>query len=209
MENPADCIAYRYKGNVYLNITNRCPVACIFCIRHADDYHLGRHSLKLGREPEAPAILDAARREIKKGEFGEIVFCGMGEPLMRPEIVGDVTQKLKSEGDYRVRVDTCGLCNRYHGHNIVPELADFIDTMSISLNAGNPNAYAKACPTPWGRDAYYALLDFIVESEKYFEIRLSAVRPAAYHALGRQCPIDLEECKKMADLLGLPLRIRG
>ena len=209
MINPADCIAYRYKGNVYLNITNRCPVACIFCIRHADSYHLGQHCLKLSREPDVNDILLAARREMEKVEYGEIVFCGMGEPLMRPDIVQSVANTLKSEGAGRVRVDTCGLCDLYHGRELAPQLAGAIDAMSISLNAGSPNSYAQACRTQWGRDAYYALLDFIIASEKFFEVRLSAVHPDAYRALGRTCPIDLDACKKIAGMLGLPLQVRG
>ena len=30
-------IIYRYKNQVYFNITNKCPCRCTFCIRNTED----------------------------------------------------------------------------------------------------------------------------------------------------------------------------
>ncbi len=210
MTNSRDTIAYRYKGNVYLNITNRCPVACVFCIRHTNDFFLEDHQLRLRDAPQAEAVVEAALAEMAKGPYAEIVFCGMGEPLMRPEVVVSVARALKEQASAPIRLDTCGLGNAWHGRDLTAELSQYIDVVSISLNAGNANDYAKVCPTKWGTDAWYHVLDFIELSVERFErVQLSVVHPDAYRALNVPCPIDLDECSRVADSLGLPLMVRG
>ena len=44
-------ITYEVGGNLYLNITNRCPCACTFCIRTLCDGAYGSDPLWLEHEP--------------------------------------------------------------------------------------------------------------------------------------------------------------
>jgi len=49
-------IAYPYKGNLYLNITNRCSNKCTFCMRNFS-YIFGGFDLELNTEPSNEEIL--------------------------------------------------------------------------------------------------------------------------------------------------------
>ena len=56
-------IAYAVKEGLYLNLTNRCPCACTFCIRNEGDGVYGSNPLWLEHEPsfdEVKAALEAA-----------------------------------------------------------------------------------------------------------------------------------------------------
>ena len=52
-------ILYRYKKQVYFNITNKCCCSCTFCIRNHQDYYGEAKNLWLDREPLAEEILAA------------------------------------------------------------------------------------------------------------------------------------------------------
>ena len=55
-------IAYPVKRGLYLNITNRCPCACEFCIRKNAAGAYGSDPLWLEREPTVGEILAAELR---------------------------------------------------------------------------------------------------------------------------------------------------
>lgn len=74
-------IVYQYKNQVYLNITNRCPCRCEFCIRSHGDSVGDAENLWFEREPELEEIFDA----VDSFDFSgcrEIIYCGYGEPVM-------------------------------------------------------------------------------------------------------------------------------
>ena len=50
-------IAYSYKGNLYLNITNRCSNKCNFCMKNFS-YVFAGYDLELKTEPTKEEILD-------------------------------------------------------------------------------------------------------------------------------------------------------
>ena len=52
-------ITYEVGGNLYLNITNRCPCACTFCIRTLCDGAYGSAPLWLEHEPSQEEIFAA------------------------------------------------------------------------------------------------------------------------------------------------------
>lgn len=79
MKKTAMTIAYAVGSNLYLNLTNRCPCACTFCIRTMGDTAYGSDPLWLEHEPsweEVKAALDA----VDVSAYHEVVFCGFGEP---------------------------------------------------------------------------------------------------------------------------------
>jgi TatD family-associated radical SAM protein len=187
-------IAYPLHGALYLNITNRCPNACIFCIRNTSD-GVG-YNLWLDEEPDEAAIITAIG---DSRPYREIVFCGYGEPLLRPEIVLNVAGWLKQQG-LRVRVNTNGLAVLFLGYDILPLLAGKIDAISISLNAPDALTYQTVTQSSFGAAAFPALLDFIRHSKEHIpEVMVTAVRYPS---------VDLKRVAGLAQELGVNLRVR-
>ena len=78
-----ETITYEYGGGLYVNLTNRCDCACVFCLRH--NGHKGSiyaDDLWLDHEPtREEALADLLSRDL--AGYPEIVFCGFGEPTFR------------------------------------------------------------------------------------------------------------------------------
>lgn len=163
-------IAYQLHGSLYLNITNRCPNACLFCIRGSKT-GVG-YNLWLEHEPSLVEVIDAIR---DPSSYREVVFCGYGEPLMRPEIVEGTARWLK-QWPVSVRLNTNGLADLILGYDILPRLQGLIDIISISLNADNAQLYNELCRTEFGERAFPAILEFARRSTKYIpKVILSVV----------------------------------
>ena len=121
-------IAYCYKKNLYLNITNRCTNRCVFCIRNYS-YIFADYNLKLDREPTREEIIEDTLKAHCQAR--EIVFCGMGEPLIRLDDVIYVAKKLKVLG-MPIRVNTNGQAKLlYPARNVAKELSQSIKAISI------------------------------------------------------------------------------
>ena len=189
-------IAYEMWGNLYLNITNRCTNRCIFCIRNETDVLWG-YNLKLDTEPTADDVIRAAG---DTSRYGEVVFCGYGEPTLRLDVIKEVGAALRKRGT-RVRLDTNGQGNLIWNRNIAPELKDAVDAVSVSLNAQDAAAYDRICKSRYGEAAYPAVLSFVRECVKTgLEVAVSVVDVPE---------IDIEAARRVADELGVPLRVRG
>jgi TatD DNase family protein len=188
-------IAYKIRNSLYLNITNRCSNHCTFCPKF-DELTVKGHELKLSHEPGAAEVLaavDAAR------DFNEVVFCGYGEPLIRLDLVREVAGELKRRG-FKVRVNTDGQANLVHGRNILPELAGLIDSVSVSLNAADPETYARLCNTPFGPAGFPAICDFLREAKQHIpQVVASAVTLPG---------LDLDPIRTLAEDLGVEFRER-
>jgi len=189
-------IAYRIRNSLYLNITNRCNLACRFCPKHTD-YEVKGYCLKLEREPGVDEIFLAMGQP---ENYEEVVFCGYGEPTLRLEVVKEIARRMKERGVRRVRLNTDGLANLVYGRNVLPELAGLIDAVSVSLNAPDAATYVKNCPSKHGEAAYDAVCAFIREAKKHIpEVLTSVVALPG---------MDVERCKERAAELGVPLRVR-
>lgn len=190
-------IAYRIRNSLYLNITNQCTLACSFCPKF-DDWMVKGHYLELDHEPTEQEILAAVD---DPSRYQEIVFCGFGESTLRPELLVSVAQKLREQGAAKIRLDTEGLGNLVHGRNIVPELAQVIDSVSVSLNAPDAKTYARLCPSRFGEAAYPAVKEFIREAKQQ-------IREVVASAVGVP-NLDIAACRKVAEAeLGVPFRLR-
>ena len=77
-------IIYRYKNQVYFNITNKCPCRCTFCIRNTEDAIGEASNLWFDHEPKLEEIYKAID-EFDFTNCNEVVFCGYGEPTMALE----------------------------------------------------------------------------------------------------------------------------
>lgn len=154
-------IVYQIGHSLYLNITNRCTNQCIFCVRFKTDKIQG-YDLTLPAEPSVKEILEAIG---DPSGFREIVFCGYGEPLLRLPAVIAMSKVLK-EQKIPVRVNTNGHGNLIHQRNIVPEIAPYLSTVSISLNAENEEVYNRLCHPSFGPGTYQKVKEFIIECKK-------------------------------------------
>lgn len=189
-------IAYQIGNSLYLNITNRCTSKCSFCIRYKTKLFNSKHELWLKKEPTTEEMIKAIGDPSK---YKEVVFCGYGEPLIRLDTVKEVAQWLKAK-DSTVRIDTNGHGNLIHKRNILPELKGLVDAISISLNAPDKRTYQKLCRSDFGESVFDAIIEFAKEAKKYIpKVELTVVGIPE---------INVEECRKIADELGVSFRIR-
>mgnify|MGYP002239788862 CR=1 FL=1 len=72
-------ILYKVHNNLYVNMTNKCPFACTFCLRQTMDRIGESDRLWLEREPDVNEVI-AEFDKWNMEDFGEVVFCGFGEP---------------------------------------------------------------------------------------------------------------------------------
>jgi len=188
-------IAYQIRDSLYLNITNRCTNACVFCIRQKTDFIKG-HNLRLEREPDLQEVVDAIGDPSK---YKEVVFCGYGEPLLRLDLVKQAAGWLKERKAW-VRINTNGQGSLIAGRNIVPELKGLVDEVSISLNVHDSEAYDRICPSRFGSAAYQAVKDFAVEC------RQAGIKTTV--TVMDMPGVEVEMAKQTAKELGVNLRIR-
>lgn len=188
---------YEYGGGLYVNLTNRCPCRCNFCIRSQADGLGSADSLWLEHEPTAGEVLSAFHK-FNLSDYQEAVFCGYGEPLCALETLLEVSRGLKESG-MKLRINTNGLGDLINGKPTVPLLKGLIDVMSISLNAPDAQSYNALCH-PSVENAYEAMLAYARACKDNFDTRFSVV-----DVIG---PDEIARCKKIAEEMGIPLRVR-
>lgn len=187
---------YTLNGNRYLNVSNRCNLYCHFCPRMENEWNVKGYELSLKGEPTAEELIEAAG---DLAQSQEIVFCGLGEPTIRLQTIIEVGRELRARGA-RVRLNTNGLGNQYHGRDITPDLRGAVDVMSISLNAQDAATYEKHC-LPRKPDSYPALLEFVRSAKQQgFEISLTAIAGLE--------GVDITACERIARDMGVGFRGR-
>ena len=194
-------LTYETGGKLYLNITNRCPCACTFCIRKNDDGAYGSDPLWLEHQPTAEEVIGALKkRDLSK--YTEVVFCGYGEPTCELEILKQVSAYIRSVSDIRIRINTVGLSDLINKRDTAPEFEGVCDAISISLNASDPEAYAKVTrPSFKGVDCYKEMLSFASRVKNYVpEVVFTVV-----DIIGEE---EIARSQKIADEIGIRLRVR-
>ncbi|MBR6407063.1 MAG: TIGR04100 family radical SAM protein [Clostridia bacterium] len=193
-------ISYVLGNSLYLNLTNKCPNNCDFCVRNNTD-HLGdAESLWLEREPSHGEIInDLEKRDLDS--FDSIVFCGYGEPLERLDEVVEVSKYIRSRTDKPIRINTNGLSDLINGKNSAERLRGLVDIVSISLNASDSEKYDEVCHSVYGRKAFGAMLEFASASKKFIpRVILSVV-----DTIGAE---EIEKCRAIAREIGVEYRVR-
>ena len=196
-------IAYPVRNGLYINLTNRCPCACSFCIRQNGAGVYGSDSLWLEREPtvaEVEAALDAAdlvRRE-------EVVFCGYGEPTERLDDLLEIARHIRAVAPHLpIRVNTNGLSDLIAGQPTAARFAGLVDTLSISLNAPTAEEYLELCRPKFGLPSYAAMLRFATEARAHVpNVVMSVV------GTPDMTPARIAACRTICDRIGVPLRVR-
>ena len=194
-------ITYPVKKGIYINMTNRCPCACTFCLRQNGDSVYGSDPLWLEREPTIEEVCaDIDKWDLKNYE--EIVFCGYGEPTERLDDLLEVAKYIKSKSDIKIRINTNGLCDLIHGEKTAFKLKGLIDTVSISLNATNKEDYLKTVRPKFGIDSYEAMLEFTKDCTNYVPNVIMTVVDVVTSSE------EQELCRKICESVGATLRIR-
>ena len=200
MINLSMTITYKIENSLYLNITNRCTNHCTFCVRNNLDGVVDGLNLWLEREPTVDEVLeDISKQEISK--YKEFVFCGYGEPLMRTSDLIEICKKLKAIYNMPIRINTNGQGNLINGYDITPLLEGLVDTISISLNAKDKQAYQTLCLSDFGETAFEGILDFAAKCKKNIpHVVLSVVDLISEE--------DIQACKWIAEGIGVDFRVR-
>jgi radical SAM enzyme (TIGR04100 family) len=192
-------ILYPVKGNLYVNLTNRCPCNCTFCIRNEAPGVYGSDSLWLEREPTVQEVI-AEFAEFPPESYNEVVFCGYGEPFERLDDMVIIAKYAKQQYNKQIRVNTNGLGNLIYGKPCESVLEGAIDIVSISLNAPSRGEYNKITRPKW-ENAYDEMLKFAVNVKPY-------VKKVMFTIVDLLSKEDTDKCLEIAERLGTPLRIR-
>ena len=194
-------ILYEVHNNLYVNLTNKCPCACTFCLRQTRDHMENSNTLWL----EHDVTVDELITELKKtdmSKYEEVVFCGFGEPTEALAVLLEGAKYIKANYDKKVRINTNGLGNLIHGEDITPKFEGLIDTISISLNTPNAEAYNKLVRSRFGDKSFDAMIDFAKKATRYVpKVVMSTVETTISHE-------EEEQCKKICEKIGAVYRIR-
>lgn len=193
-------ILYDVGGKLYINLTNKCPCNCTFCIRHNGDGAYGSDSLWLEHEPSLDEV-KAAFAKVDMSKYKEVVFCGYGEPMERVNEVIAVGEFVKANyGDVTVRLNTNGLGDKIHGVPTAKLLHGAVDIVSISLNSYCKEKYNEVTRPKWD-DAFDAMLSFAADCKSYLP-------QVVFTVVDVIPPEDISRAKALAMSIGIPLRVR-
>ncbi len=188
--------------NIYVNMTNRCPCNCVFCLRQTKKMMEGNSLWLKGGEPSVDQVMDLFA-PYDLSVINELIFCGYGEPLERVADVCEVIDRLKSKyPNLKVRVNTNGLANLVHGRDITPELAGRFDTVSISLNAPDAEEFLALTRSKFGIGSFEALQEFAVLAKRHVP---NVVMTVVEKVMSEE---KIELCRKLCNDLGVTLRVR-
>ena len=194
-------ITYPVTTGLYVNITNRCPCACTFCVRNKKDHVFESDSLWLEREPTVQEICDSLDTwDLAKYE--EVVFCGFGEPTERLYDLLEVAKYIKSKSDIRIRINTNGLADLIWEKSTAPKLKGLIDAVSISLNATNKEDYLEVVRPKFGIESFDAMLQFTKDCTEYVPSVMMTVVDVV------TTKEEQEKCREICESVGAIFRVR-
>jgi TatD family-associated radical SAM protein len=195
-------VTYAAGTAIYVNMTNRCPCACTFCLRHNKDHVFNSDSLWLDREPTVDEVCNSLNAwDLTK--YSEIVFCGYGEPSVRLETVRSVALKIKEKyPNIKIRINTNGQSDLIYKCDTAPMYKDAFDVVSISLNAPTAERYQEICHSVFGEEVLEKILEFAKNVNKYVQnVTFSVVK----ESLSEE---EIEKCYEIARETGVNLRVR-
>lgn len=199
-----DNLLYFLDEKPYINMTNACTNSCVFCVRDQKEDVQGANLWLNKDDTTAQNVIAQIEENIKKIlQSGEIVFCGYGEPLIKINEVVEISKYLKQNyPELKIRINTNGHANAIHKRNVAPELAPYIDVISISLNAENEEKY-NLVSNPKIDNAYEEVKRFIraCVEEKIHTIASIVEGVPNY-------PVDVKRCEVIAKSLGAKFRSR-
>lgn len=194
-------ILYEVYDNLYVNLTNKCPCACTFCLRQTRDEMNHSGSLWLEREPGVEEV-KAEFDKFDMQKYKEVVFCGFGEPTERLEDLLEIAAFVKDKFNKSIRINTNGLSDLIWQKDTAPMYKGLVDTVSISLNTPNKERYYELTRSKFGIDSYDAMLNFAGNVSKYVpHVVLSTVATTLTEE-------EEKQCAQICERLGVTYRIR-
>lgn len=194
-------ILYEVHSGLYVNMTNKCPCACVFCLRQNRDEMENSGSLWLKREPTVEEVI-AEFDKFDMTKYEEVVFCGFGEPTERLDDLLKVAEFVKKTYDIPIRINTNGLSDLIYNKDTAPMFEGLIDTVSISLNTPNRDRYFELTRSKFGIESFDAMLRFAGNVKKY-------VKNVVLTTVSTTLSADEEaECAEICQNLGVTYRIR-
>ena len=195
-------ILYKVHNNLYVNLTNRCPCACTFCLRQSrDSMAENNKTLWLEREPSVKEVIEEFDKFSMK-EYNEVVFCGYGEPTERLDALLEIAAYVKKTYHMPVRINTNGQADLIWKRDVTPEFEGLVDTLSISLNTPRADKYQELVRSKFGEQAFGAMLKFAEDAKAYVP---NVVLTTVATTLTKE---EEEECQAICDRLGVTYRIR-
>jgi len=150
-------------------------------------------------EPTAEDVIEQLPQNLDDFD-GEVVFCGFGEPTYNLETLDEVASYLHCV-DKTTRINTNGQANLIHKRDVSDIIVDSCDVINVSLNECTAQKYQAHCKSIFGAAAFDELLNFA----KLCKQRGGKVIFSVVDSIGAA---DVAECQKLADSIGIPLRIR-
>lgn len=194
-------ILYKVHNNIYVNLTNKCPCACTFCLRQTRDKMEDSDVLWLEHEPSVDEVKEAFGK-INLDEYNQVVFCGFGEPTERLDVLLEVAGWLKENYNKKIRVNTNGLSDLIYGKDTAPMFEGKADIISISLNTPSRERYYELTRSKFGIESFDKMLEFAKNVKHYVkEVVLTTVETT----LTKE---EEEQCRKICESLGVTYRIR-
>ncbi len=205
----SNTLVYTLDGKVYINLTNRCTNNCVFCLRNDKDDVCGQNMWLDNEDFTSDDVIAQYNESLRKAQndgvvfYPEVVFCGYGEPLLKLDILKEVAKYIKKNyPNTKLRINTNGHANFVYKKNIVPELKELIDHISVSLNGESEQEYNELSQ-PKFDGAYEEVKNFIkCCTDAGIETNASIVD--GYK--GRR--INITACEQIAKELGASLRVR-
>lgn len=195
-------ILYEVYNNLYVNLTNKCPCACTFCLRQTRDSMDDSGSLWLDHEPTFEEV-KIEFDKFDKNKYNEVVFCGFGEPTERLEVLLQVAEYVKEIWDNKpIRINTNGLGNLVNGKDITSMLEGVIDTVSISLNTPNKERYYELTRNKFGIDSFDEMIKFAKDAKKYVP---NVILTTVETTLTKE---EEQQCKAICEDIGVTYKIR-
>lgn len=199
VNNKKENITYLVENKIYVNLTNKCPCNCTFCIRHNGDGVYGSDSLWLDHDPSAEeAVNDLKKYDLSS--YDEIIFCGYGEPTEALTVMLECCKYIRSVCGTKIRLNTNGLSDLINKKQTAPLLKGLVDTVSISLNAPTEAEY-NAVTRPKFENAFEAMQKFASDCLEYVENVMMTV----VDVIGEE---QIKRSQELAQKLGVKLRVR-
>lgn len=194
-------VLYAVKNGLYINLTNKCPCSCVFCLRQNGDGVYGSDSLWLECDPEIDFVI-AQLDKTDLTKYEEIVFCGYGEPTERLKALLTIAEHIKSVSNVKIRVNTNGLSDLINATDTAKLFVGKVDTLSISLNAVDAETYLKLTRSRFGIQSFDSMLCFAKNAkEQGLDVVLTVVDKVTTEK-------EQQKAKQIADSIGVTLRIR-
>lgn len=195
-------IVYTLEGGVYLNITNKCPCNCAFCIRSKGDAVGDAEKLWFDEEPTFEEI----KKAIDDFDFSKVdnaVFCGYGEPTNAYDNLLAAAKYLRSVNpDINLRLNTNGLSDLINGKPTAEELSENFDTISVSLNEPTSEKYDKITRNIYPGRAFDAMLEFTRECVKHCkDVRMTVVDVISEE--------EIEQARLVCESTGAKYKVRS